>query len=649
MLMLAFCMNAIAAPPPVVTWNTALLVQPITSTTFLLTGGLPEGGTYSGPGVTGTNFNASIVGPGTHTLYYTFTDSTGASATASNTITVFALPVVVFSGTLSDQCVSSTTYTLTGGSPAGGTYSGPGVTGTNFDASIAGVGSHTLVYSITNSYGYVSSSSNSIIVHELPVANAGPGFPIIPGAYATLSGSASAGTGSYAYAWTPADSLLPGNSSLAAPTTINLYTTNTFSLIVTDLITGCQSIPDSVLVFFIWGGPLVANATVDDNEICVGTQVTLGATTTGGSGIYTYFWTSTPPGFFSTSPSPSVSPSVTTTYTVAVNDGFVTTTSSVIITVHPLPPVIFSTVLTPQCVSSTVYYLSGGSPAGGTYSGPGVTGFWIINPNLLGVGVHPLAYTYTDANGCTNTAATTLIVNPLPIVTWSVSLNPQYTNATTYPLTGGLPLGGTYTGPGVSVNNFNAAIAGPGIHTLTYSYKDANNCSNSVTNSILTLLPPDTLSDLSGVLSYANTASTKLENAIIQLTKNGTWIAETLTNANGEYQFTDLQPGTYMLKAIVNQPGGGGNAVDALLIMKHFVGMTTLASPWLEACDVDASSFVNATDGLEVMKRFVGIVNSYPSGDWYSETAVVSLIGGTNFTQNLKAICFGDADASFEP
>lgn len=387
-------------------------------------------------------------------------------------------PLVSWNAILPHQCVSSTGFSLFGGIPAGGTYSGPGVMGTNFNASLAGVGLHTLSYTVTDSSGLTSTAYNTIQVVALPVVTIG-----------------------------------------------NL-----------------------------------ANV----------------------------------------------------------------------------------------CVSSASIPLTTGSPAGGYYSGPGISGN-NFNPSLPGVGTHIITYMYINMYGCVNSATTTLIINPLPIVTWSAFLNPQYTNTTTYPLTGGLPPGGTYTGPGVSVNNFNAAIAGPGIHTLTYSYKDANNCSNSVTNSILTLLPPDTLSDLSGVLSYANTASTKLENAIIQLTKNGTWIAETLTNANGEYQFTDLQPGTYMLKAIVNQPGGGGNAVDALLIMKHFVGMTTLASPWLEACDVDASSFVNATDGMEVMKRFVGMINSFASGDWYSETPVITLSGGSAGVQNLKAVCFGDVDGSFVP
>ena len=38
----------------------------------------------------------------------------------------------------------------------------------------------------------------------------------------------------------------------------------------------------------------------------------------------------------------------------------------------------------------------------------------------------------------------------------------------------GFPEGGTYTGPGIFENHFDPALAGPGIHTLSYTYDDGN-------------------------------------------------------------------------------------------------------------------------------------------------------------------------------
>ena len=51
---------------------------------------------------------------------------------------------------LTDQCLSETTYALSGGDPVGGVYSGTGVSGSNFDASVAGEGVHTITYTYTD-------------------------------------------------------------------------------------------------------------------------------------------------------------------------------------------------------------------------------------------------------------------------------------------------------------------------------------------------------------------------------------------------------------------------------------------------------------------------------------------------------------------
>jgi hypothetical protein len=52
---------------------------------------------------------------------------------------------------------------------------------------------------------------------------------------------------------------------------------------------------------------------------------------------------------------------------------------------------------------------------------------------------------------------------------------------TPFLLTIGSPSGGTYSGTGVSNDNFDASSAGVGIHTITYTYMDGNGCTNSAT------------------------------------------------------------------------------------------------------------------------------------------------------------------------
>lgn len=59
---------------------------------YLLDGGLPAGGIYSGPNVQNNKFDPLLAGLGAHTLTYTFTDTNGCTASASDDVYVGTLP-----------------------------------------------------------------------------------------------------------------------------------------------------------------------------------------------------------------------------------------------------------------------------------------------------------------------------------------------------------------------------------------------------------------------------------------------------------------------------------------------------------------------------------------------------------------------------
>ena len=63
---------------------------------FTLTQASPAGGTFSGPGIVGNDFNPGVAGVGIHTISYDYTDGFGCSATAIQTVTVNGLPTVTF-------------------------------------------------------------------------------------------------------------------------------------------------------------------------------------------------------------------------------------------------------------------------------------------------------------------------------------------------------------------------------------------------------------------------------------------------------------------------------------------------------------------------------------------------------------------------
>lgn len=62
------------------------------------------------------------------------------------------------------------------------------------------------------------------------------------------------------------------------------------------------------------------------------------------------------------------------------------------------------------CVDDGAFALSGGSPAGGTYSGPGVTA-GNFDPASAGAGAQTITYTYTDSTSCTGTATSVIVVD----------------------------------------------------------------------------------------------------------------------------------------------------------------------------------------------------------------------------------------------
>jgi hypothetical protein len=72
--------------------------------------------------------------------------------------------------------------------------------------------------------------------------------------------------------------------------------------------------------------------------------------------------------------------------------------------INPIPSVSFEPDNTTYCNNSGSVDLGGGSPAGGVYSGPGVSN-GMFNPSQAGSGLHPVTYTYTNASGCSNSSS----------------------------------------------------------------------------------------------------------------------------------------------------------------------------------------------------------------------------------------------------
>lgn len=262
--------------------------------------GSPVGGTFSGTGVSGGNFDPSV---GSQTITYDYTDGNGCSNSATTLITVVD-PSSVNAGSYSAVCVDAPDVILSG-TPSGGTFSGAGVTGNLFDPSF---GTQTITYDYIDANGCSGSATATITVNQLPVVNAGSDAVICADGAVTLNAS---GTGTPV--WSPSTGL--SSSSILNPSA-SPTTTTTYTLTLTE--NGCSA-SDNVVVT-VFPNP---NVTISgDQSICVGECSNLSA-----SGADFYVWS---PAAGITDPTltdQTVCPATTTTYNVT---GFSVSSNSVL-------------------------------------------------------------------------------------------------------------------------------------------------------------------------------------------------------------------------------------------------------------------------------------------------------------------------------
>jgi len=156
---------------------------------------------------------------------------------------------------------------------------------------------------------------------------------------------------------------------------------------------------------------LTVTVTASSTVLCVGDTTQLFAAPTGGTGNYTYSWSSDPSGFNSTEQNPLVWPDVTTIYTVVVDDGNHTASGSIDILVNPLPDITLGNWPDVLCHYQEPPVQLTATPSGGTFSGNAVTPDGVFSPEIAPLGWNVITYTYTDANGCTNSAADSIYVD----------------------------------------------------------------------------------------------------------------------------------------------------------------------------------------------------------------------------------------------
>ena len=424
----------------------------------------------------------------TTTYTLTVTSSNGCNEFSSITIIHDPGTAVDAGPNITNICESDALFNITGASPAGGTWSGPGVSSGIFNPGSVTTGvDHTITYTLINGNGCETSDTRIFRVNAEPVVDAGPDTEICfstTGSVNVNVGALPAG-GVWSCPTCPSGTIT--NSSTGA---VRLNTTpGTYEFIYT--YTNASGCVDFDTKDVTWN-PEPIPVAIADQEICeLGQSVQLDVNVTGGSGGISYSWSPTASLDDPFSQRPIATPTNTnTTYTVTITDAAgCTATDNVVVTVTGGVTADAGSDFS-VCADQPIFNLTGGTPAGGTWSGSGVVSGEFFDASSVPPGLtYELTYSYTDANGCFDDDTRLVTVNNVPTVNISGDFD-VCLNEGAVTLSGGSPAGGSWSGNGVSSGQWFPAVAGVGIHTLTYTYTNGNGCSTSETIQGRVFSPP---------------------------------------------------------------------------------------------------------------------------------------------------------------
>src|SRR5213078_19169 len=564
--------------------------------------------------------NAGVVtGVAAGTSVITYTDNNGCQRTA--TVTVNALPTIT--GTLS-VCIGSTT-TLTGsGTPAAvnpWVSATPAVATVSNTGVVTGVAAGTSVITYTNNNG--CSITATVTVNALPTITGT--LSVCIGSTTTLTGS---GTPAAVNPWvsaTPAVATVSNAgvvTGVAAGTSVITYTDNN----------GCQR---------------TATVTVNALPTITGTlSVCIGSTTTlTGSGTPAAVnpWVSATPAVATVSNAGVVTgvAAGTSVITYTDNNGCQRTAT---VTVNALPTI---TGTLSVCIGSTTTLTGSGTPAAvnpwvsatpavATVSNTGV---------VTGVAAGTSVITYTNNNGCQQTA--TITVNALPTITGTLSvcigstttLTGSGTPAAVNPWVSATPAVATVSNAGV--------VTGVAAGTSVITYTDNNGCQRTATVTV------NALPTITGTLSVCIGSTTTLTGSGTPAAVNP-WVSA--TPAVATVSNTGVVTGVAAGTSVITYTNNNGCSITATVTVNALptitgtlsvcIGSTTTltgsgtpaaVNPWVSATPAVATvSNAGVVTGVAAGTSVI----TYTDNNGCQRTATVTVNALPTITGTLS-VCIG--------
>lgn len=338
------------------------------------------------------NPSHSFSAPGTFTVTLDVTNSAGCQNQITHDVTVYANPTVSVAG---QQICVGAQATLTAPNGFSSYNWTPGGASQSINVNPATTTTYTIT--VTDNHNCQGSNTVQVTVDPLPVANAGTAQTVCQGTAVTLTGS-----GGASYVWNPGNINTQNANVTPASTT-------TYTLTVTSA-GGCTDADQVVITV----NPMPTVDAGNGLSVCKGSSVNLAASTGAGN----YLWV---PGNLNTS-SITVTPSVTTTYTVTVSDAIgCSGNDTVTVVVNPIPVASFNN-SGPVCLGNAINFtdasaVTTGSISGWSWSFDNGQNSAQQNPSMTyaGSGTFNVELIVTSNAGCKDTTLNVVRVNALPI------------------------------------------------------------------------------------------------------------------------------------------------------------------------------------------------------------------------------------------
>jgi gliding motility-associated-like protein len=496
----------------IVSVNITPTLNPIASPTAICIGGTS---TLSSTGASSYTWNPGnltgssvTVTPLVTTTYTVVGSTSGCFDTKTVSVIVNPLPVIGASSSPTAICVGNSA-TLTGSGGATYTWSPGPLTGVSVTVSPLVNTTYTVVG--TSSLGCSNSGTVSLVV------NANPTITAVSNPTSICSGSGASATltagGAVSYTWNPG--AIVGSPVIVTPTATTIYTVTGTNA------SGCVS--TKTVSILITPSPTI---TINGNPapLCRGSSSTLTA-----NGASSYTWL---PGG-STATSIVVSPTATTVYTVIGVSGNCSSSKTFTLVVLPRPNININTIPPVICSGGSALLLAFGASSYTWNPSSSVGNTLVVSPSVT------TSYTVTGSNlvGCTNTAVTTVSVNPSPTITTVPSSTLACSGSSvTLVSSGGLTYlvnPGALTGPIVVVS--------PSV-TTTYTITGINNfgCTDTDTVTITVGNNPSITATASGSLlcdggSFTLSASGATNYTWMPISLTGSSVVTTATNSINTY------------------------------------------------------------------------------------------------------------------